>query len=140
MPMHLRESLIQDRRDEHGSTTVMAAISVVAILLCLGFLVDQARQLRAVEQIDGAAQEAGRAAAQELGAEAIRGQAATLNPGRAAAAARSYLAQVGVPGSVSVQGTTIVITTSQAWTPVLLPVGGHTLHGHATIDMTRVAP
>lgn len=128
-------------RDRESGAFSFYAIGVVMVLaLVIGLLVDGSSKIQAINDAQSAAQEAGRAAGQNLTPDAITGRAANVDPGQAAVAAQSYLAQAGVDGSVSVSGTTITITTNKSWSPRLIPIGGGSVHGHATVDTQRVNP
>lgn len=130
------------KHDEDGLAAAYVAIIAAAVLLMCGLLLDGAGKLAAINDAQSAAQEAGRAAGQQLTPDVITGRASTVDPGKGAAAAQSYLAQAGVSGSasVSVSGTTIQITTTKTWHPHLLPFLGGPVHGHATVDTQRVTP
>ncbi|MER5951222.1 pilus assembly protein TadG-related protein [Streptomyces sp. NPDC001904] len=97
-----------DRRlaDDRGGISVFAAIISVPLLLVGGILaVDSFGVTRAHEKADGAATEAARAGAQALDlSQVIPGKAIAVDPAAAAAAARAYLARVGVDGTVTVTG------------------------------------
>ena len=38
------------------------------------------------------------------------------------------------------ENATITITTNKSWSPRLIPIGGGSVHGHATVDTQRVNP
>ena len=53
---------------------------------------------------------------------------------------RTYLDSAGAEGSVSVEGTQVVIRTSLPWEPSVLPLPSDTLTATATVDAQEVAP
>ncbi len=125
--------LLSDR--DAGSYALQLAVMAIAILAVAMFTIDQGSKIRAARTADTAAQEAARAAAQQLEPGIIQGDPARTDPAKAASAARTYLRAAGVTGTVQVNGTRITVTTSTAWHPTVLQlvgVGGATLTGHAT--------
>lgn len=128
------------RDNEDGLAAAYIAIIAAAVLLMCGLLLDGAGKLSAINDAQSAAQEAGRAAGQQLTPDVITGRASNVDPGKGAAAAQNYLAQAGVNGSATVDGTTIRITTTKMWHPHLLPFLGGPVHGNATVDTQRVTP
>lgn len=126
------------RRDERGSAALYVAIIMAGLLLMAGLVSDGASKMRTARTVTLAAAEAARAASQHLTGKAIQGQSAGVDTSAAAAAARTYLHQAGVAGTVSVSGTTVRITTSKAWSPRFFGiVPGSTLHGSATATAKR---
>jgi hypothetical protein len=134
----LARSVRRHRRDR-GATTLTLITMGVAILMAIALVSDGADKVRAGRDATSIAQEAARAAGQQLATQAITGHGTNLDTGRAAAAARAYLATVGIPGTVSVSGDTVTVTTSIAWTPRFLAgiAPGDTLHGTATARAAR---
>ena len=128
---------------ERGSATIFVTIMTFVILACLALVLDGSSKLSTASKVDATAREAARAGSQHLKGDAISGQAASIDPAAAVSAAQQYLAAACVSGTVSVQGNTLVVTTSKAWSPKLLGafgVGSKTIRGRATVDMTRVTP
>lgn len=122
---------------DRGSMTLWMVLIGVALLLGLGLSIDGAEKVAAGRRAEVAAAEAARAAAQHPAASSVGGNP-SVDAGQGAAAARSYLAAAGVPGSVRVSGDLIVVTTSVAWQPRFLPLPGQTLTGTATVRRTSV--
>lgn len=126
-------------RDERGAVTIYFAAVMVALLLGVGLVSDGASKIRAGRVATLAASEAARAASQHLQPGVVIGQDATVDPPKAAAAARSYLRAAGVDGTVAVTGDTVTVSTTVAWTPkfygALFP--GSALHGTATAEPQR---
>ena len=110
-------------RLDGGSVAVLMCYLVLIGATLAGFLVDAGARLQAATRADTIAAEAARAASIAIGPVPTTGSEATL---RAAAAARTYLAQVGATGTVTVTGpaTVQVAVTVTATTPIL----GITIH------------
>lgn len=108
---------------DSGSVAVLMCYLVLIGATLAGFLVDAGARLQAATRADTIASEAARAASIAIGPIPTTSSDATL---RAAAAARTYLAQVGATGTVTVTGPAAVqvAVTVTASTPVL----GITIH------------
>ena len=127
-------------RSERGSFTLLIAVLGIALLVAIGLVVDGGRYITAAQLADNAAGEAGRAAGQQITAQAVTGHAPQADPSRAVQAAQSYLSAVGVDGTVTAAGDEITITTTVRRTPVLLTVAAVssiTATGTATVRLTR---
>lgn len=126
---------------EDGSLTVFVAVIVAGLLVAFGLVVDGGQQLAATERADSIAQQAARAGAQALDAQALRATGvAQLDPSAAVAAADAYLRAAGIVGSAhaDASGVTVDVLIHRA-TDVLGVIGIHTVtaHGHAH---ARIAP
>jgi Flp pilus assembly protein TadG len=123
---------VNARRPDRGSVTVLAALAGLAMLLMAGLVVDGAGRLRAAGRADRIAAEAARAAAQ---AADTRRPTLTLDRPAAVRAARRYLAEAGVTGTVTITGPRTV--------QVAVSVPGHDLIlgllGHPDYTLTRQA-
>ncbi len=122
--------------------SVFFVVAAIAMLTMLGLVVDGGGKIRAVQRADAAAAEAARQGGQAIVvAPAVQGQGVQVDAAEAAAAARAYLAQAGVEGSVTVaQGTTLVVETNMSYSPVflgLIGVGPMSVHGGATVRLAR---
>lgn len=124
---------------DEGSISLFFAVVVVALLAAVGLVVDGAGRVRALQKADNAAQEAARAAGQVLqGGDVVQGLTPRFDTAGAARAARSYLSAAGVPGTVTVQGQTVTVTTTITYKPVLLAGLTQTpLTGEAVARPTR---
>lgn len=111
--------------DERGQVTAMVAVLAVA-LLALGALVfDGGQILTARREANNLARQAARAGAQELDVAQARAGTFTLDPAAADAAARAYLADVGVsPVSVRVAGDRVEVTVELTQPTPLLSILG----------------
>ncbi|WP_034274356.1 pilus assembly protein TadG-related protein [Haloechinothrix halophila] len=114
---------------DDGSVSVMVAVLVPALLLMIALVVDGAGQLRAISRADAVAAEAARAAQTALD---TRGATVTIDTNAAVAAARSYLAQAGHTGRVSVTGPDTVTVSVSVTVPAAIGLGGPTHHATGT--------
>lgn len=123
---------------EDGVATVFVVVITAALLVMAGLVLDGGRALdgksRAVEE----AQEAARAGAQALDLDAFRTSGhGSLSPGKAMAAAQSYLAATGDAGTVSVNGAAVTVTVTRVeHTQILQIVGLSTLTSTASATAT----
>lgn len=130
-----------DDARERGGIAPMVAILAAVLLLATALVIDLSARVRTVSRAQTVAQEAARAGGQQVAPDAILGRDTGLDTSKAAAAARSYLRQSGHGGTVTVTGSTVVVTTTQTWSPVFLGtvgVGPEQITGTATIDTRRV--
>ncbi|MFE7077064.1 pilus assembly protein TadG-related protein [Streptomyces sp. NPDC057620] len=89
------------------------AVTTVGVLLVMGLLVDGGGSLNAANRAQSLAQEAARAAGQQLDpAPAIQGTALTIDPDAARGAAQDYLAAVDVQGDVEVSADGQILTVT----------------------------
>lgn len=136
----LRERL-RARACDQGSLSLFFAVVTVALLMLMGLIVDGGGALTARNRAESLAQEAARAAGQQLdAAQAVQGEAIVADPDAAAAAARDYLASAGASGSASVGegGTALSVTvhdTYQARFAGLIGMGTITVTGTAHANL-----
>lgn len=127
--------------DESGYVAVWTVVIGSALMLAGGVVYDSADKANEARRVTMVANEAGRAAAQEVSPGVIAGSSAGVDPARAAQAARDYLAATGIDGDVSVSDTRVTVTTSQGWTPKIMPVlQPDTLTATSVVDLDRVDP
>lgn len=137
-PLHRARARLQRlAQQEEGYVALWTALLVVGLFTLAGLVYDGASRGSAARRAVMVANEAARAADQELTAEAITGQQAQVDPARGAAAARDYLAAAGVHGSVVVEGDTVRITTSLPWSPSFTPLPAKAVTGSATATTHR---
>ncbi|CAM5290101.1 membrane protein [Streptomyces spiroverticillatus] len=113
------------------------AVATIGVLTVMGLLVDGGGALNAGNRATSLAQEAARAAGQQLDpAQAVQGTAITVDPDAAAGAARDYLAAANLQGDVTVNdgGQTLTVTVHDTYTTVF-----GALVGLATINVTGTA-
>ena len=129
------------RGEDRGAAALVSVIAAVALFASVGLVVDYSGSLRARQRADASAEEAARAAGQQmLGSVTVRGDAPAPDPGRAITAAQQYLADAGVAGSVTLLSDRIRVTTSIPYTPKMLGafgVGPETVTGEADVRLIR---
>lgn len=113
--------MIRPRRvlnDDSGSVAVLFCFIVLISATLVTFLVDAGAQLQAAARADTYSAEAARAASIAVGPVPAGGG---VDAARAATAARTYLAQAGATGTVSIVGpaTVAVSVTVNTSTPIL---------------------
>lgn len=127
---------------ERGSITVFVAVAAVGLLVMLGLVVDGATKVRAIQRADRAAAEAARAAGQAIDLPtAVVGDAPSVQPQAAAAAAEGFLRDAGLAGAVGVLdgGRRIQVTVSvQEDTVMLGLIGIHQLTGTGRAEAVLV--
>ena len=104
---------IRDRTGggDAGQVTPFAVLLSVALIAVAGLVLDAGIALSTKVQALDIAQSAARAGAQQLDLYAYRTRGVTqLDTGRAAVAARSWLASAGVAGDASATATTVTVT------------------------------
>ncbi|MEY9887688.1 Flp pilus assembly protein TadG [Catenulispora sp. MAP5-51] len=102
--------MIDLRRDD-GSATAFVVVIVPALLLVAGFVLDLGLAMNARVHALAVAEEAARAGAGALDPVQLRqGGRPSLDPARAQAAARSYLAGAGEGGAVSASANLVTVT------------------------------
>lgn len=123
---------------EDGVATVFAVVITAALLVMAGLVLDGGLTLSGKVKAMNEAQEAARAGAQALNIGAFRASGTgVLEPGKAAAAAQSYLAATGDSGTVTVNGATVTVTVTHVQrTQILSLVGVGSLSSTATASAT----
>jgi Flp pilus assembly protein TadG len=126
--------------DDAGQVTAFVAIMALALVLFAGLVLDAGMALSAKVQALDAAQAAARAGAQQLNLTAYReNNVAQLDPARAEAAARGWLRDAGLSGTVSATTTTVTVTVNRNSRTQLLQVAGvSSLHVSATATATAI--
>lgn len=126
---------------ERGSVTLFVAISVAALLVMVGLVVDGGGKVRAAQRASRVAAEAGRAAGQQLDVPgAMQGRALRVLVGPAVAAAQDHLSTAQVEGQVQVSadGRRIVVEVSTS-EPTrflgLIGISELTAHGSAQVEL-----
>lgn len=128
---------------DRGSVTIWLSLASFVMIVLVGLAVDLSGQVHAQQRARDAAAQAARTGGQQLNAPtAIRGLGTTVNGPQAVAAAKTYLTAAGVQGSVSmVNGTTLVVRTSDTYQPKFLSIIGlrsMTVTGSAEARVARV--
>lgn len=125
--------------DERGAMiTLAAAVLVPALLVMIGLVVDGGGKVAASRDADAAAYSAVRYGGEAASVDTAIGNAPTVV---AAQAARSYLTQAGVRGTVTVHAGKITVSTTASYNTIFLAMIGInqlTAHGEATALVGRV--
>lgn len=137
----LRPPRLRHPTGDDGSVTLFVVLATMALMLAVGLVVDGGRKIHALQHADAIAQEAARAAGQAIQpALSVRGQAPRAENARAAAAARQYLHEAQVAGTVSVRGQLIEVTTTTSRPTVFLAaigIGTVSASGTAQVRLVR---
>ncbi len=112
-------------RDQQGQITAFVAVFAVTLLFVAGLVLDGgyvlAAKRRAINEAEGAA----RAGAATLAVGSYRASGpVNLEPAKAEAAARAYLAQTGHAGDIAVSGDRVMVTVRFDQPLQILGLGG----------------
>jgi Flp pilus assembly protein TadG len=112
-------------RNERGQVMAFVVVIVMALLLFVGLVFDGGLILAAKRRAINEAEAAARAGAQAIATNTYRTTGRlTLDPVRARAAARAYLAQTADTGNVLVVGDRVVVTVTLSQRMQLLRLVG----------------
>ncbi|MCF4120406.1 pilus assembly protein TadG-related protein [Antribacter sp. KLBMP9083] len=128
-------------RDDRGEVSILAAGLVPALIIAIGLVVDGGGKLQAEDEAEYVAEQAARAAAQQVGIAALqRGDAPVIDPVAAVTAAQQTLDAAGVVGAVdAVNGATVRVSTEVTYRTKFLPlIGIHELTATATAEARAV--
>ena len=127
------------RRDDQGASSLIVVLFTVALLAVAGVVIDGGYALGAKREAMNSAEQAARAGADALNQGSLRDGDTKVDPGRAVAAAQSYLHSVGAQGTVSVSGAEVSVTvTSHQDTKILTAVGVGSIPVKATATATSI--
>jgi len=107
---------------DKGSISAFVVVMTLIVIVCAGLAVDGARIIGGKVSAADHAENAARLAAQELAS--VHGGELALDPGRARAAADSYLGSHGLSGFVTVTPEQVTVTVSQTVSMTLLGLIG----------------
>ncbi len=139
----LRTWLEGSPRDQRGSVTLWALLSMVAFTLIVGISVDLTGQIYAKQRATDVAAQAVRVAGQQVNPTTLMGgrPIPTVDAANAKTAAQRTIAQAGMTGTVTIQGgVRITVTTTARYQPVFLSslgFGPLTVTGNATGRLVR---
>lgn len=122
---------------ERGSVTPFIIVMGMTLIVAVGLVVDGGGLNTASQRVERVAAEAARAGGQQINGDAVSGDYPTANPGQAIQAAQAHLSAAGVDGTVSVAGSTLTVSTTDSYSPVILPIGSLTVTGHAEVRLGR---
>ncbi|MFC0429921.1 hypothetical protein [Kutzneria buriramensis] len=125
-----------------GGISLMIVLFVPVALIVLALVVDGGGKARAISRADNIAEETARAGTTGVNIGALgQGSGQVLDANAAVAAARTYLAAAGVPGTVAVEdGNRLTVTVTISQPTVLLGMIGvdqWTVTGHGTAQLLR---
>ncbi len=130
------------KHSERGAAgTAWMALLVMVMALTIGISVDLTGLVNAKQRAFDLAQQAGRAAGNQVQAgQAILGETPSLDLDAAATAAADFLTGSGAVGTVTITGPqTLHIRVTTVYQPKVLPlIGARTVAGEADISLTRV--
>jgi Flp pilus assembly protein TadG len=131
------------RHDEKGSVTVWGVLIALVLVSVIGITVDLTGQVNAQQRAHDLAQQAGRAAANQVQASQImHGQSPQIDTAAARTVALSYLHAAGVDGTVQITGpTTLCVHVLVRYQPGFLGtvgIGPETVSGDATVQLSRI--
>jgi len=123
--------------------SVFLVMATTIVVMFVGVAVDLSGKLHALQRAQDVARQAARSAAQAAeGPAAIKGMPPSVDTSRAVQAGQAYLAAAGVPGSVTISGGTVTVTTVTTYDPVILSIAGlgtQSVTGQSTAQLTRAA-
>ena len=122
-------------RDDAGAVTAMTAGALGGFVLLSMLVFGGSAVLRARSDAFGHAASAARAAAQVLEDDALARGEVEIDPTGATAAARAHLAAVGATGNVTVSGTDVTVTVTDA---VEMPMLANTVTVDATATVSAM--
>lgn len=116
---------VRRQRDERGAISVWFATASLVMIILVGMTVDLGGKVHAQQQARSAAAQAARTGAQEVqGSTAIRGEELRVDINAAKSAAQGYLNAAGVEGSVTVNGDTLIVRTTDTYDSKFLGIIG----------------
>lgn len=138
----IRHRLCTAADSDRGSYTLWTVIIFFGLLIVLGLVVDGGGKLAAKQRAQIVAEEAARAAGQQiLTPIASRGTGAYTNPITAQIAAQQYLTSSGVQGAVTPTSPgSLTIVTTVTYDPKVLGlvgIGPQTVSGTAGVTLNR---
>jgi len=114
-----------ERNGDRGQVTAFVVVMAAALLLCVGLVLDGGLLLAAKRRASNEAEQAARAGAQAINTDAYRATGVLrLDPVRAGAAARAYLAAAGHQGTVRVAADRVGVTVQITQPMQLLGLAG----------------
>jgi len=129
----------REGRGEQGAVSVLVVMCIPALILVLGLVVDTAGKNDERDRTAWTAEQAARAAAEQIDLGAVReGQPTGYDLGAAQAAAQRVLSVAGMTGTMRLtdDGQVAVTATSQ-YQPVILLMIGHGVTQTATVRVAQ---
>lgn len=122
----LAASLRTPLASERGSSQIFMILTVVALIVVVGLVVDGAGKVQAATSAQHVAASAARAATSAIAADVVESGTVSVDPALAEIAALDHIARSGMTGTVSVMGDAITVTTSTSHSTVFLSLIGIT--------------
>jgi Flp pilus assembly protein TadG len=123
-PLTYRPTPARLQRTERGAAAAIIVLFTIALMAVAGLVIDGGYALGEQRRAMNAAEQAARAGSDQLDQGALRDGEVRVDPARARAAAREYLAAAGLDGTVAVAGGTVTVTISTSRETTLLKVVG----------------
>lgn len=111
-------------REETGAITIWMVFISVAMLALAGLVIDGGYAMAAKREAARAAEQAARAAADQLDTDSLRTGGHQIATADAAATGRAYLSAAGESGTVSINGDTVTVTVSKTQASTILSAFG----------------
>lgn len=132
-----------NHNERGAAASVWMALLVMVMALTIGISVDLTGLVNAKQRAFALAQQAARAAANQVeSAQAMRGQAPVVDVAAARTAAAGYLSAAGVSGTVTVTGPrSLHVHVTASYQPKFLGnigVGPRQVAGDADVSLSRV--
>lgn len=126
-------------RADRGDSSLLIIMLAAAVIIAIGIVVDGGGKLRANDTAEYAAQQAARAAGQQINVAAVRdGARPGMSTNAAVAAAQNTLAASGVTGWVSVNGDEVTVTAQTTYkAKILVFLGERNSTATATARIAR---
>jgi Flp pilus assembly protein TadG len=126
--------------DERGDSTLIVIILVTVLFLMIGLVVDGAGKYQSSDEARWTAEQAARAAGQQLDlSSAQAGGQPTVAISSAIAAANDSLAAAGATGSVTSTGNGVQVTVTTTYETVFMKIGGVTHLSSTETATARIA-
>lgn len=122
------------RRDDGGYAAVWVVFVAAAMLAMAGLVIDGGYTMSTKREAERVAEQAARAAADQLDVSQLRSGRQQVEPQKAAQAARDYLAHTDMRGTAHVDGNDVVVKVTGRQESVILSAfgkSGWTVHGSA---------
>lgn len=140
----MMRALRRPSSDDTGSILILLPILAVGLFMMLGVIIDGAGRVKALQRAHTVAAQAARQAGQQIDGGALQLDGETrVNEARSKAAARAFLRQSGMNGTVEINAgrTKVTVNATERYRPVFLSFFGFgqvNLTGSAEAQLKRV--
>jgi Flp pilus assembly protein TadG len=119
---------VRGHRPERGTVTAFVAIVATALVLVAGMAYDGGHIIAVHNGARNTAEQAARAAAQQIDLDELRAtQQVRLDPRAAERAASEFLERAGATGTVDVDGSSVTVTVTTTAAMHILPTADRTI-------------